>query len=104
MIIVEQPGNEWQYPLFDCFYPVEDCLLAYFCAPCYAAYAADESGESLFSSILQFLCYPLGLLYLRPTARYKHYIDGSLFKDFCAVILFPCCVSMQIRKEFEDGI
>ncbi|CAF1119513.1 unnamed protein product [Brachionus calyciflorus] len=102
MIIVEQPGNEWKYDLFDFLYPCEDCLFAYFCPPCYAGYASDQSGEPLFLSILQCLFYPLGLFYLRPAARYKHYIEGSICGDICATFWCPCCVTMQIRKEFDD--
>ncbi|CAF0725295.1 unnamed protein product [Brachionus calyciflorus] len=103
MTAIYQPQiGDWRYGLFECFDSIGDCLLGLFCPNCYAAYASDAAQESVIASILQCLCYPLGLCYLRPRIRNELGIPGSIFKDVLATCCCPCCTAIQIKREFAD--
>ncbi len=65
----------YRYGLLQCGDSLGDCLLSFFCGCCYSCYVSDLSGEKKACSILQCLCYPCGLCYLRPQIRKKKGIN-----------------------------
>lgn len=84
-----------RYGLFECFDSIGDCCASYWCAPCYAAYAANVAQENIFSSALQCLCYPLGLCFLRPKIRSDLGIEVNLFKKISRNIYLKLKIYFQ---------
>ncbi|CAF0833438.1 unnamed protein product [Brachionus calyciflorus] len=103
MASYNQPrAGEWRHGLFDCCGSCSDCLCASFCPNCFAYCAAQEAGEGTLMSCIHCFTFPFCLCCLRGAARGKHGIEGGCLGD-CLVSLFcPCCVAIQVKREFTD--
>lgn len=71
-----------RYGIFECCDSLGDAVLSFCCPNCYAALAADVSGKSIPYAIVQCLCFPFAVCFLRGHARKKHniqYLDKQFY-------------------------
>ena len=69
--------SKWKNGVFDCFGSPKDCLIGY-CLPCVSSYmASTAAGNKGVMNIVNCLCYPFAVPFLRKQVREKKKIDVS---------------------------
>ncbi|KAL3306903.1 hypothetical protein Ciccas_014601, partial [Cichlidogyrus casuarinus] len=96
----EQSGRSFNNSKWDCCNDCNTfghCLLASWCAPCYAGYLFSKAGSSFCTGF----CHVSPLVTLRSYYRGVNAIQGTLCEDCCFSIFCYPCAATQLHNDMD---